>query len=45
MESKENKKNSLSWPLVVFMLALLMIVGFCSYKLGEAGRKTIDDEN
>ena len=45
MESKENKKSNLSWPLVVFMLALLMIVGFCSYKLGEAGRKTIDDEN
>ena len=45
MESKENKKNNLSWPFVVLMIALLVVVGFCSYKLGQAGRQTIDDEN
>ena len=45
MESKENKKNNLSGAFVVLMIVLLAVVGFCSYKLGEAGRKTIDDSN
>lgn len=39
------KKNELSWLFVVFIVVLLGVIFFCAYKLGEAGRKTIDDEN
>lgn len=31
--------------LVIVLVVLLGFIGFCAYRIGEAGRKTIDDQN